>query len=124
LTPSLTSIKQKGYYENPRFHASIAWALLSRGTLTPPSGSTIETTVGKEETPERAVDVEGLDVENAPAPISTPDFPTIDQMPEELVPLLNEKYCPVLTSSATGSFEVKEVCVKIGKEVTSFRLSG
>ncbi|KAJ7577458.1 U6 snRNA phosphodiesterase Usb1 [Mycena floridula] len=31
LTPTLHSFKQKEYYAEPRFHASIAWALLERG---------------------------------------------------------------------------------------------
>jgi hypothetical protein len=104
LTPFLQSIRQKGYYDKPRFHASIAWALLPRN---PRQNADLST---------RAIE------ESSNTPDDTADFPTIESLPPDLTSFLNEKYCSHFASSKTGVSEVKEITVKIGKEVSSFRL--
>lgn len=96
LTPTLEAIRQKGYYDSPRFHASIAWALLKK----PPS------------------------LPNTKDHADRSNFVTIERIPEDLVSSLNETYCPILSSAKIGAFEVTELSVKIGKETTSFRLKG
>ena len=94
----LESIHQKAYYDNPRFHSSIAWALLSL--------------------PE-SLKASSADDGNADA---QPEFPRIDKIPDELLHLVNGKYRSLLASSAVGAFEVRELCVKIGNDVSTFPL--
>ncbi|KAF5338919.1 hypothetical protein D9611_008678 [Ephemerocybe angulata] len=101
LAPALQAIRQKGYYEKPRFHASVAWAL-----LTPSSNN------GRDSLPRSESELSS----------ETSEFPTIDRLPETLLSTLDEKYRPSLTSSRIGAFEVAEITVKIGKDVSTFRL--
>ncbi|CAA7261450.1 unnamed protein product [Cyclocybe aegerita] len=120
LTPALRAIRQQEYYVNPRFHASIAWALLhrSQGTPFPPSGSSDSICT-------RAI------LEDPPAPsiapgsgATTPEgFPAIECLPADMIKMLNERYGAQIASPKVGSFEVHAITVKIGKEVTSWQLN-
>lgn len=120
LAPALRAIRQQEYYANPRFHASIAWALLSR--------------------PQETLSLESMDFDNiciqpAQSECSTSSstpvlgdsdeaFPTISRLPPELISSLINRYNARLSSPYIGVFDVENVVVKIGKETTSWRLLG
>jgi hypothetical protein len=60
---------------------------------------------------------------NPPSAALGADFPTIPHLPHDLVSILNTRHS-VKLSSKTGTFDIKEVTVKIGKEVYTWHLSG
>ncbi|KAJ7574023.1 hypothetical protein C8J56DRAFT_803622 [Mycena floridula] len=94
LTPTLHSFKQKEYYAEPRFHASVAWALLERA--------------------------DGPFLERADGPAPS-EFQTIPSFPSNFIPELTPKYQKIMTSK---SIEAEELTVKIGKEVFQWRFRG
>ncbi|PFH47897.1 hypothetical protein AMATHDRAFT_76990 [Amanita thiersii Skay4041] len=123
LSPILKLLHQKDYYECPRFHASIAWALLTRklsDIYTPPI------TVG-ETHDVQLLGTTTLD-EYACSRPSTPttdignEFPTIPHFPEDFITTLNERYSSTLSSAKVGLFDVQDLTVKIGKDVFVWRL--
>ncbi|KAF5351582.1 hypothetical protein D9758_007200 [Tetrapyrgos nigripes] len=101
ISPTLKSFRQKDYYSDPKFHASIAWALLD-----PPN----EPEAAKVSSPV------------IPASSDLTQFPTIPCIPEELVSQLNEEFMTELHSKSVGIHDVRKVNVKIGKEVSSWLL--
>ncbi|KAN0131522.1 putative conserved domain containing protein [Lactarius tabidus] len=103
LTLTLLSFHQKEYYEQPRFHASFAWALLDR----PPQS----------ETPEPTPITASASSED-PCP-----FPTVPRLPETIIPSLDDSLGSELKGKA-GIFEVGEVRIRIGKDVFGWELSG
>ncbi|KAJ2990237.1 hypothetical protein NUW54_g8532 [Trametes sanguinea] len=102
LTPILKSIRQKEFYQDPRFHASIAWALLD--------GAKAEEQ--KSRSPER----------NQDPPSTNEEFPTIPGFPPVLIPQLRAEFSRQLVDSAVGRFEADEIHVRIGKEISKWRL--
>ncbi|EPQ54718.1 hypothetical protein GLOTRDRAFT_94143 [Gloeophyllum trabeum ATCC 11539] len=110
LTPHLQLLRQKSFYSEPRFHASFAWALLSSAPVADESHSAISTSriEGHLQSPSQNRDASA--------------FPTIPALPVDLVPKLNSAFASQLASPHVGSFEVTEVCVKIGKVVSRFKL--
>lgn len=116
LAPALRAIRQQEYYDSPRFHASIAWALISR-----PQDSLESINSDNTIQPAQSEYI-------SPSPSSVEDsaeeFPTISGLPPELITSLIERYCARLSSPYIGNFDVEKVVVKIGKETTSWRLLG
>ncbi|KAH9914182.1 U6 snRNA phosphodiesterase Usb1 [Epithele typhae] len=98
LKPTLQSLRQHEFYEKPRFHASIAWALLD-GSSPPGDGQCSE----------------DVDAQNC-------DFVTIPSFPPSLVPQLQREFCGELVKPGVGTFEADELHVRIGKEVTKWKL--
>jgi hypothetical protein len=92
LAPVAASLRQEAYYTRPRFHASVAWALLA----TPSTDS-------------------------APA-ADAHAFETIEDLPPDLLPALVDTFGTRLASSKVGGFEVDRVCVRIGKTISTFAL--
>ncbi|KAF9485886.1 hypothetical protein BDN70DRAFT_870814 [Pholiota conissans] len=118
LTPSLKSIRQQEYYVNPRFHASIAWALLhkARGGASDLVRSDSICT-----TPFSPSEEAGLPLSHST--LEAPDlFPTIAQLPPEAINDLKKRYSAELCSPTVGSLEVESISLKIGKEVCSWSL--
>jgi len=119
LAPALRAIRQQEYYVNPRFHASIAWALLSRSEDTLSLESNVD-----------CICIPSAESEDSiSSPTSTPGdgaeaFPTISHLPPELITSLTKRYSARLASPHIGVFDVEKVIVKIGKEITSWRLLG
>ncbi|KAI0062217.1 hypothetical protein BV25DRAFT_660240 [Artomyces pyxidatus] len=117
LSPKLREFRQKQYYEDPRFHASFAWALLDASD---PSS--------RSRTDEAVPTITDAAV---PAPVSGPlqpqsaspaaSFPTIPHFPPTLVPGLNAEFAhqPV---SKVGTFEVGELRIRIGQDVSGWSL--
>lgn len=91
----MNEIRQQGYYVEPRFHASIAWALLS-----PPSVAPEDTETGDKA--ER--------------------FASILAFPEDLVEELERTYGRILRE--VGGIDVENISVKIAKDSRTFRLAG
>ena len=125
LTPALRAIRQKEFYEEPRFHTSIAWALLD-GAKTPTASSHDSYTTSEVLRPPTSTqDVPTkVPAENGPVLASTTsEFPTIPRLPPSLVPQLQEEFRDQLIQRGVGGFEAEEVHVRIGKEVSKWRLS-
>ncbi|KAG8904202.1 poly(U)-specific 3'-to-5' RNA exonuclease [Tulasnella sp. 403] len=98
LTPHIRSLRQQPYYEAPRFHISIAWALLK------PQNHVVQESDG------------GTD--NAISNAS--EFPSIFEFPSELLQEMEMEFGRNIRSA--GRFAVDVVEVKIGKAVSIFRL--
>ncbi|KAJ3823472.1 hypothetical protein EV361DRAFT_55952 [Lentinula raphanica] len=118
LLPFLATLRQKEYYAEPRFHASLAWALL----ITPCAKNTnMETdNISQEENLQPPV-------HNSPPstqPPSTDAFRRIHRLPASLVATLNEQYASRLSSRSCSASDVHDICVKIGKDVFSWKLQG
>jgi hypothetical protein len=119
LTPVLQAIRQQGYYANPRFHASFAWALLHRplelksvtsdNICTPPAAS--------EEFQVASSDCMAKTLEDG-------SFPTIACLPPEVLKSLNERYAKQFSAPKVGAFSVDSITLKIGKDMNSWRLIG
>lgn len=151
LVPTLRAIRQKEFYSEPRFHASIAWALMK--TLSPPfddndsgrqnksgntsllshntqgsSGSTQEDTISLANV--TAPSAAGSSGTPTPVPLLEADqnreraFETIDRIPEDVVVMLRRDFGDTLTDSRVGGFEVTSLCVRIGKEIFRWKLEG
>ncbi|KAL1748358.1 hypothetical protein HDZ31DRAFT_79715 [Schizophyllum fasciatum] len=117
LTPFLRSIRQQEYYSDPKYHASIGWALLD-------TGSTRSSTAGPtDRTPATTPpDVPGIGPAPPPGASPGPSFPSITAFPDAVVDMLNAEYGRRIVK--VGAVEVGRVCVKIGKEVSSWALEG
>jgi hypothetical protein len=112
LTPTLLSFHQQEYYEQPRFHASFAWVLLDRPPQPTPS-----------ETPEPPTPLPASPSLGDRPSEDTRLFSTVPCLPETTIPALNAGLGSQLKGSA-GIFEVGEVCIRIGKDVFGWELSG
>jgi hypothetical protein len=121
LTPTLQAIRQKEFYSNPRFHASFAWALLDRHAS---KASSREDFGDEKSTSSESTRTPSPGARLSPEPVPEADFPTISQLPPDLVSTLNARHSAKLSSSKTGTFDVNEITVKIGKEICTWRLSG
>ncbi|KAF9075746.1 U6 snRNA phosphodiesterase Usb1 [Rhodocollybia butyracea] len=102
LLPFLSNLRQKEYYAIPHFHASIAWALLDTNT----------TNVATPEEEQRS---------QAEHPSA---FRKIPQLSPSLIATLNAQYASTLSSKSCSVFEVQNLCVKIGKDVSFWMLKG
>ncbi|PCH40340.1 hypothetical protein WOLCODRAFT_162284 [Wolfiporia cocos MD-104 SS10] len=134
LTPTLTSLRQKDFYADPRFHASFAWALLDRpplpaaSALNPsplpqsPKGAPQVAPSNSPPTTNVAAARDDLDSADNTAPQDPQRFLSIPCFPSDLVPSLNHTFGDTLVSRLIGSFEVTELRVRIGQEVNRFRL--
>jgi len=134
LVPSLRTLRQKEYYSEPRFHASIGWALMS----SPPTPETVlpsykdtSTDVEPSETPtepgaeEHSPEVQSrMTSTHLSSNPSLTTFLTIPHFPEPLIPTLIEQFRATLVETSAARFEVEAICVKIGKEVSRWRLAG
>lgn len=115
LTPALRSFRQKEYYERPRFHASFAWVLLDR-----PLAASRDST---SQSPEPLDSLSFAALSGDPASEDQNSFPSIPRLPESIIPALNAELGSQLKGSA-GTFDVGEVRIRIGKDVSSWGLSG
>jgi len=120
LAPALWAIRQQEYYVKPRFHASIAWALLLLPQDIPQSLESNLDSICIHS----AQSEDSTQSSTATLGDSAEAFPTISHLPPELITLLIERYSARLSSPSIGVFDVERVVVKIGKETTSWRLLG
>ena len=111
LTPALKAIRQKEFYENPRFHASIGWALLDQplesGNTSRPALTSTQTTHSDN---------------GSLSPLEHNAFPTIASFPPVLIPTLKEEFGRRLISTKLSAFDVDHVYSKIGNEISRWRL--
>jgi len=127
LVPILRSIRQKGFYTQPRFHASIAWALLSpavQGSQTegPSSTKATDAMTLHLETP---VSPESLDAGTPSQAGNHPQsFSRIERLPPHVISELKSEFGAALLDRAVGTFHVDTICVRIGKDVSRWKLGG
>lgn len=110
LTPTLRALYQKEYYAQPRFHASIAWALLNSPperhlTSVPEALSDVDATLSKD-----------------PGKVNSQGFVTIREFPPALLANLTDELGEEVRRR--GAFEVTEIRVRIGKAVTTYPFRG
>ncbi|KAK1231327.1 poly(U)-specific 3'-to-5' RNA exonuclease [Marasmius sp. AFHP31] len=122
LTSALQSFRQKVYYDEPKFHASIAWALLEPPLSSRPTQSSRSTAPGSSDYTASAID-EQVDLPTTIESTSI-EFPRIPQLPESTATLLNEKYKDTLSVNRVSTFDVRRVHLRIGKEVFVWQLDG
>ncbi|KAJ7242870.1 U6 snRNA phosphodiesterase Usb1 [Mycena haematopus] len=109
LTPTLRAIRQQEFYSSPRFHASIGWALLA--------SSPQATHTNGDQVPISSTSIKSKTTFVSLIPNE------YSQFPPALLPTLNEQYGSLLASSVK-SFDINEIRIKIGKEVSRWRLNG
>ncbi|PPQ81269.1 hypothetical protein CVT25_015053 [Psilocybe cyanescens] len=112
LSPALEAIRQQTYYVKPRFHASIAWALLARP----------DKTADQQSGASHANFTPSASSERPTSPIEV--SPSIGCLPPEAVTTLNERYGSQLSSPKVGAFEADTITLKVGREIFSWNLSG
>ncbi|KAG9027305.1 poly(U)-specific 3'-to-5' RNA exonuclease [Tulasnella sp. UAMH 9824] len=101
LTPSIKRLHQEPYYSTPRFHFSVAWALLKEG----------EQQIAEQTSGEALDEGEGT---------NQPIFPSIFDIPESLLGDLNKEFGREIRES--GNFMAEAVELKIGKAISTFTL--
>lgn len=116
LNPTLQSLRQKEFYTDPKFHASIAWALLGHPRSPSPQKCPSSTT-----TFTSGILIDLTDQSPSPPPDS---FHRITHFPPSLVSALNATYVQRLSTASTGGFLVDRIAVRIGKEVMAWSLKG
>ncbi|PIL27262.1 hypothetical protein GSI_10407 [Ganoderma sinense ZZ0214-1] len=126
LAPALRAIRQKEFYDDPRFHASIAWALLE-GPKAPRSPIT-QNDIPSESSQPSVLSHDAPAASQSPGGSTiltsiAPEFPTIPCFPPSLIPQLQAEFCSELVRRSVGTFEAEEVHVRIGKEISKWRLS-
>ena len=112
LAPTLKTIRQQEYYADPKFHASIAWALLHQAK----EKSSDPVINSKESTPCSS----GSESDTV---TTTQDFPTIECLPQDLIVTLNEKYGSKLSSPKVGTLVAEMIDLKIGKDKSTWKLA-
>jgi len=121
LTPTLQAVRQKEFYSDPRFHASIAWALLDGvSSCQNPSLAIADVNSTLAEANPTVLHA----VSDSLEPAVEPEFPTIPHLPKDLISSLKDQYGAKLSSTKTGIYDVDAITVKIGKEINTWRLSG
>ncbi|KAI0088559.1 hypothetical protein BDY19DRAFT_985452 [Irpex rosettiformis] len=126
----LRKYRQKEFYSEPRFHASIAWALLqgvAHSEHTEPSttqSSPINRNAADRTPSSPAAEVIGDDPGTRQEEIRQEiKFPTIPHFPPDLASILEAEFGPGLRTRNVGFFDCEYLCVRIGKNVTQLKLS-
>ncbi|KZT67098.1 hypothetical protein DAEQUDRAFT_410892 [Daedalea quercina L-15889] len=129
LVPTLQSLKQKEFYAEPRFHASFAWALLHSPPFPEATSEASPSAPASSPGPTPALtpsNDEGTAAESSTVNLlgAANVFPTIPRFPSTLVPTLNADFGETLRTRHVGTFDVRELHVKIGKDVFKWALAG
>ena len=111
LGPILKTFRQREFYDDPRFHASFAWALLDSDQQNA-SASEEGSPAPHAHPPNQPSDVLATD----------PEFSTIPHFPPSLIPQLQRDFSRELLKPGVGTFEAEEINVQIGKEVSRWKL--
>lgn len=112
----MRSLRQQEFYQDPRFHASIAWALLDNVT---------DASAKSPKSPTPAADpaTKPTSGGETPGDEAEPTFIKIPHFPLNLVSELQQEFRHELVKTGVGAFEVEEVHVRIGKDVSRWKLS-
>ncbi|KAG1743237.1 uncharacterized protein EDB91DRAFT_236691 [Suillus paluster] len=129
LSPTLQSLRQRDFYSQPKFHVSIAWALLDPDT----SVNGDVDVKGQPLAYESAIPAEGTsgnnlsssgDIGQSNKEFQTECFPRIPHFPSVLIPTLNQQFGAKVSSAHTGGFGADTIAVKIGKDIFSWPFRG
>ncbi|KAI0768973.1 hypothetical protein BD413DRAFT_558748 [Trametes elegans] len=119
LTPTLRSIRQKEFYQDPRFHASIAWALLEPQAASVQQRGSTPASVSDQTEEVAGEPSDHPTAGTAPAEAKA-SFPTIPRFPPSLVPELRTAFVKELVR--VGTFDAEELHVRIGREGSRWQL--
>ncbi|KAG2340148.1 hypothetical protein BDR05DRAFT_938070 [Suillus weaverae] len=129
LSPTLQSLRQRDFYSQPRFHVSIAWALLGPDTSVNGDADTTRHPLAYE----GVIAVEGTSDDDLTSDGSIGEsnkefqsecFPRIPHFPSELIPTLNQRFGARVSSAHIGGFGADTIVVKIGKDIFSWPFQG
>lgn len=122
IMPILRAYRQKEFYTEPRFHASIAWALLFDANRA--KNTAILSATGRSTDKDPSDDVPTISA--SPQVLHDEEdsltFSKIPHFPPDMVSKLESEFGPALRSKNVGVFECEYLCVRIGKEVTRWKL--
>ena len=121
LVPTLKSIRQKEFYAQPRFHASIAWALLCNANKNEQSASS-STSQGRSTSSVTPEPLDSLDSETAVGRRTQQEFPAIERLPYDVISKLMDEFGNTLVDREFGTFRIDTVCIRIGKDVSRWRM--
>ncbi|KIK95804.1 hypothetical protein PAXRUDRAFT_11220 [Paxillus rubicundulus Ve08.2h10] len=126
LSPTLRLLRQKEFYADPKFHASIAWALLEK-TPSPSNPALFPTTgvldeIALDEFPPPGDEAVHRSISPPTSTESKENFARIPHFPRSLVPSINQAYAGKLSEARTGGFVVDRISVKIGKDIFTWPL--
>ncbi|KAI0345677.1 hypothetical protein BDW22DRAFT_1353253 [Trametopsis cervina] len=110
ITPVLRTYRQEAFYSEPRFHASIAWALLPNAKHAQGAN-----------TSQHIIQDEAQTSTTSTGEVNNVNFPTIPHFPPDMVAALDEEFGSVLRSRTVGVFECEHLCVRIGKDVARWK---
>ncbi|KAG2065043.1 hypothetical protein BDR04DRAFT_1109161 [Suillus decipiens] len=125
LSPTLRSLRQRDFYSQPRFHVSIAWALLDPDTLANGDANTkrrpcaYEEDIVVEDTSDSNLTSNG-DIGESDKQFQAKSFPRVPHFPSELIPTLNQRFGARVSSAHIGGFNADTIAVKIGKDIFSW----
>jgi len=127
LIKLLTYLRQKEYYTEPRFHASIAWALLSSEIDVSEADSSNITSrdgLSPDSVPRPNGDIPPFLGGNStpPTECTSKTFPSTCRIPDSLVDRFEHEYGNELRR--VGKLDIDRVSVKIGKEIFTWELCG
>ncbi|KAG1868989.1 hypothetical protein DFJ58DRAFT_714154 [Suillus subalutaceus] len=129
LSPTLQSLRQRDFYSQPRFHVSIAWALLDPDTSVNGDADTrrhpraYEGVIAVEGTSDDNLTSNG-DIGESNKHFQAECFPCVPHFPSELIPTLNRRFGARVSCAHIGGFEVDTIVVKIGKDIFSWPFQG
>ncbi|KAG1822621.1 uncharacterized protein BJ212DRAFT_1477047 [Suillus subaureus] len=129
LSPTLQSLRQRDFYSQPRFHVSIAWALLDLDTSVNGDANTkrhpcaYEGVTAVEGTSDNNLSSNG-DIGESNKHFQAEYFPRVPHLPSKLIPTLNQRFGARVSSAHIGRFDVDTIVVKIGKDIFSWPFQG
>ncbi|KAG2144186.1 uncharacterized protein EDB93DRAFT_1087739 [Suillus bovinus] len=127
LSPTLQFLRQRDFYSQPRFHVSIAWALLDPDTSmngdvdTKRHPHTYEGVTAVEDTSDN--NLTG-DIGKSNKQLQAKCFPRVPHFPSQLIPTLNQRFGARVSSAHIGGFDADTIVAKIGKDTFSWPFQG
>ncbi|KZO96969.1 hypothetical protein CALVIDRAFT_563601 [Calocera viscosa TUFC12733] len=122
LQPSIQEIRQEAYYAEPRYHASIGWALLApraSSSPAPPARDTSSSGSASPAPPTASAQESAERLAQEPEDKLGEQFPTIPHFPTGFIQSLQREFGAQIRESVRAG----EVRVRIGRDETSVRLA-
>lgn len=129
LSPIIQSLHQRDFYSQPRFHVSIAWALLGPDTSVNRDADTkihpcsYDGVIAAEGSSDDDLTGDG-GIGESNKEFQPECLPRVPHFPSELIPTLKQRFGARVSSAHTGGFDADIIVVKIGKDIFSWPFQG
>lgn len=123
LIPTLRLLRQTEFYREPRFHASVAWALTSSAPSDSNAASERKDDLSSTLPVTKSQTTPNAKMVDEASQRQSQNFETIKKFPDELINCLINEFGKELTTSTVGTILVDTLCVRIGKEVSRWTLA-